>query len=130
MTADELGGGVHHDIRAVLDGSDQVRRAEGVVDHEGQTVLVGDLRERVDVGNIAVGVAEGFYINRLGVRLDRRLDFIKVVNIYEGGVDAVERKRMRQQVRRAAVDGLLGNDVLPCLGKRLNGVGDRRRAGS
>ena len=30
----ELGGGVHHNVRAVFDGADQIGRAEGVVDHQ------------------------------------------------------------------------------------------------
>ena len=43
MTADEFCRGVYHNICTVLDGSDKVRCAEGVVDNERQTVLVSDL---------------------------------------------------------------------------------------
>ena len=36
VPADELGGRMHHDIRAVLDGPAQIRRGESVVDHQRQ----------------------------------------------------------------------------------------------
>ena len=42
VSADKLGGGMEHDVRAVLDGPDQIGRAEGVVDGEGNAVPVGD----------------------------------------------------------------------------------------
>ena len=57
VSADKLGGGVDHDIRPVFDGPDEVGRAEGVVDDQGQAVGVGDGRHGVDVGDIGVGVA-------------------------------------------------------------------------
>ena len=40
VAADELGGGMDDDICAVLDGADQVRRAEGVVNDQRNAVLV------------------------------------------------------------------------------------------
>ena len=91
---------------------------------------MSDLGERVDVGNVAVGVAEGLYINRLGVRLDCSRYFLEVVNVNKGRVNAVERKRVRQQVSRTAVDSFLGYDVLALLCESLNCVCDCRRAGS
>ena len=63
VAAQELGGGMHHDVGPVLDGADQVRCAEGVVDHQGEAVLVGDCRDGVDIRDVAVGVAQGFQVN-------------------------------------------------------------------
>ena len=57
VAADELGGRVDNDVRAVLNGADQVRGAEGVVDDQRQAVLVGNLGNGVNVGNVGVGVA-------------------------------------------------------------------------
>ena len=91
VTADELGCGVYHDVCAVLDGSDKIRSTEGVVDDERKSVCVSDLGERVDVGDIAVGVAEGLNVDSLGVRLNRRFDLIEVVNVNEGCVNAEKR---------------------------------------
>ena len=42
MAADELGGGMNNDICAVLNGTDQVWGAEGIIDDQRQAVLVRD----------------------------------------------------------------------------------------
>ena len=82
---------MNDDVCAVLDRSDKIRSAEGVVNNERKSVSVGDLGERVDVGDIAVRVAEGLDVDRLGVGLDSRRDLLEVVNVNEGGVNAVKR---------------------------------------
>ena len=56
VAADELGGGVHHDVSAVLDGADQVRGAEGVVDDQRQAVLVGNGGNGINVGISLLGL--------------------------------------------------------------------------
>ena len=61
VTAGVLGGRVHHDVGAERDRLLQVGRGEGVVDDEQRTRLVGDGRDRLDVGD-----AE----QRVGGRLD------------------------------------------------------------
>lgn len=70
VTAKELGGRVHDDICAVLDGTNQIGRAEGVVDHERNAVAVCDVGNRADVGHVAVGIAQRLDENRLGVVLN------------------------------------------------------------
>ena len=129
MAAQELGGGMDHDVGAVLDGPDQVGGAESVVDDQRQAVAVGQIGQGVDVGNVGVGVAQGLDVQGLGVVLNGGLHRGKVVDVDEGGLDAVERQGVGQQVIRAAVDGLLGHDMFPGGGQRLDGVGDGRCAG-
>ena len=129
MAADELGGGVDHDVRAVLDGTDQVGRAEGVVDDQGQAVFVGNFSDGVDVGDIRVGVAQGLQVDGLGVGLNGVFHLRQVVSVDKGGGHTVLRQGVGQQVVAAAVDGLLGHDVVSGLGQGLDGVGDGRRAG-
>ncbi len=130
MTADEFCRGMNDDVSAVLDGSDEVRCAEGVVDDERQAVRVSDFGESVDIGYIAVGIAEGLDVDRLGVRLYRRGDLLQIVNVNEGRVDAVERQCMRQQVSRAAVDGFLSYDMLAFGCESLDRISYRSCAGS
>ena len=114
----------------MLDRSDKVRRAEGVVDYERQTVSVSDFGESVDVGNVAVGIAEGLDVDRLGVRLNCCCDFLEVMNINEGRFNSVERKGVREKIRRAAIDRLLSYDMIAVLCESLNRVGDCRRSRS
>jgi len=130
VAADELGGRVDDDVRAVLDGTDEVRGAKGVINDQRQAVLVGDGRDGVDVGDVTVGVAQSLEVDGLGVGLDRVLDLFQVMCIHEGGGDAELGQGVLQQVIAAAVDGLLGHDVVAGLRQRLDGVGDGRRAGS
>ena len=85
MAADKLGGRVHHDVCAVLDGTDEVRGAEGVINDQRQAVLVGDGCNGVDIRDVAVGVAQRFQIHSLGIGLDGCFHLCKVVGIHEGG---------------------------------------------
>ena len=129
MAADEFGGGVDHDVRPVFNGPDKVGRTEGVVDHQGQAVLMGDVRDGVDVRDVAVGIAQGLQIDGLGVVLDGSLQLGQVVGIHEGGPDAVLGQSVGQQVVAAAIDGLLRHNMIPRLGQCLDSIGDCRRAG-
>ena len=118
VAADKLCGGMDHYIRAVLDGTDQVRSSEGVVDDQRQTVLMGNLRNGIDVGDVAVGVSQGFQI-----------DGLCILSVHKRRCNTVLRQRMFQQIVASAVDGLLGHDVSAVGCQRLHGIGDCRCAG-
>jgi len=130
VAADELGGGVNHDVCAVLDGANQVRGAEGVVDDQRQAVLVGNGGNGINVGDIAVGVAQCLQIDGLGVGLDGVLHLGQIVSVDKGGGHAELGQGVLQQVVAAAVDGLLCHDVVTGLCQRLDGVSDGGSAGS
>ena len=116
-------------ISAVLDGADKVGRAEGVVYHQGQAVAVGYLRDGVDIGDVGVGVAQGLEIDGLGVVFNGPLKLAQIVRVHEGGRHAELGQGVGQQVMGAAVDGLLGHDMVPRLGQGLYCIRDSRRAG-
>ena len=115
---------MHHHICAVLNGADQIRGAEGVVDHQRQAVAVCDLGNGVNIRNIAVGVAQRFNIHCLGVGLNGVFHLGQIMRIHKSGLNAVQRQRVLQQVAGAAVNGFLRHDMLACLGQCLNGIGD------
>ena len=120
---------MHHYVRAVFYGADQEGCAEGVVYHQRKAVLMGYLRYGVYVRNVAVGVAQGLDVYRLGVGFYGSFHFLKVVYVNECGLYAVERKSVDQQVGGSAVDGLLGHDVLAGLCESLDGIGYGRGSG-
>ena len=91
---------------------------------------MGDRCDRVNIRYVAVRVAEGLQIDRPGILFDRAFHFLQVVCVHEGGLHAVLREGMRQQVKAAAVDRLLGYDVAAVGCQGFDRVGDRRRAGS
>ena len=128
MSADEFRSRMDDDVGAVLDRTDQVGRAEGIVDDDRQTVLMRKLRNHVDIRNIAVRVAESLEVDRLGVRSDRAFDFSEIMCIYECRADSELRECVGKEIVGSAVDGFLRNDVIAVLGKRLYGIGDRSRA--
>ena len=129
VAADELRCGVNHNVSAVLERANQVGRAEGIIDHERQAVLMCDRRNRVDVRDIGVRVAEGLEVDCLGVRANCILDLIELVRIDKGGLDAELLQRVREEVVGAAVDGLLCDNVVARLRECLEGVGNCRRTG-
>ena len=99
-------------------GLAQVRRGQGVVDHQRDAVLVGDARHALEVEDVALGVAERLGVERLGVGPDggrarrrgrrgrRRTD-----------LDAQLGQRVVEQVVGAAVERGRGHDVAAVLGQ-------------
>ena len=106
MATDELSGRVHHDVGSVLDRTNQVRSAEGVVDHQGDAMLVGDGGRALDVADVGVRVTKGLYIYEFGVRLNGSLQSVVVVGVDKSCVDAILAQRVLQQVIGTAVDGI------------------------
>ena len=129
MSADEFGGGMDHDVRPVLDGPDKIGCAEGVVNDQRQAVGVGDLGNGINVRDVGVGVAQSLQIDCLGVGPDGSGDSLQVVGVHKSGLHSKLGQGVGQQVVTAAIDGLLGHNVIPRLGQRLDGIGDRRSAG-
>ena len=91
----------------MLDGTDKIRSAKGVIYYQRQAVPVGKLGQSVDIGNIAVGVAERFDVDGSRIILNCRLDLGKVVNIYKGCSNTEVRTCMCKQIVATTGDGLL-----------------------
>ena len=90
---------------------------------------VGDGGDGVNVRDVAVGIAQRLQVNCLGVWPDCSLHLGQVVGVHKGGGDPELGQGVGQKVIAAAVNGLLGYDMLPRLGQSLDGVSDGRRAG-
>lgn len=102
MAANELGGGVDHNVSAVFNGTDQIGGAECIIDYQRQSIFVSNVSNGVNVRNITVGVAQGLNVDGLGVGLDRMFHGGEVVDIHKAGVDAVEWQGVGQQITGAA----------------------------
>ena len=130
MPADEFRGGMHDNIRTMFDRTDQVGCSEGIVDHQRDPVFMCDRRNRVNIGDIRIRVAQGFQIDRFGIRTDRRFHFFKVMRVHKGGADPVRLQCMCEQVVAAAVNRFLRYDVIPCRTQRQHCVRDRGCTGA
>ena len=109
----------------MLDRTDQIRCAKGIVDDERQTMFVSDLSQCVDIRNIGVRVTKSFNINCLCIRLDSILYLFEVVGIYEGSGDTVQRQCVCQKVGGTTVDGLLSYNVLTLFSQCLDSICNR-----
>lgn len=130
VTAEELGSGMHHDICTVFDRTDKIRSAEGVIDYQRQAVLMCKLGQSIDIGNIAVGIAQRLNINGAGIVLNGCLNFREVVNVDKGCGDAEVGEGMGQQIVAAAIDGFLRYDMTAVLTKGFQCVSDGCCTGS
>ena len=83
VAAHELGERVHHDVGAVIDRTAQVRRGEGVVDHQRHVVLVRDLGDGLDVQHVAARIGDGLAVEALGLGRDGLAEVFRIVGIDE-----------------------------------------------
>ena len=124
MAAEELRSGVYHDVCAVLQRTDEIRCAEGVVDDEGDAVLVGHSSHTFKVEHVAVGVAEGLGIYYFCVGLDSGLQGVEVVDVDNRIRNALRSQRMGNQVVRTTIQVVGRNDMVASLHDVLQSVGD------
>ena len=124
MTADKLRRGMYDYVRAVLNGANEIGSAEGVVNHEGQTVPVRKRGKSIYVGNVAVGISKSFNVYGSCVLAYCAFDLGQVVDVYKGCADAERGERVGEQIVASAVYGLLSDDVTAVLTECLEGVTD------
>mmetsp|Transcript_5968 Transcript_5968/g.23715 ORF Transcript_5968/g.23715 Transcript_5968/m.23715 type:complete len:341 (+) Transcript_5968:5957-6979(+) len=128
VAAEVFGQRVHDDVGAVLDRPAQVGRGHGVVDDQRHAMGVGDGGDLLDVGHIALRVAERLDEDGLGLVVDQRGEAVGLAVVGELGADAVLRQRVREQVVGAAIERAGRDDVVARLGQGQDGIGDRRLA--
>jgi hypothetical protein len=74
---------VYDNVGTVLQGVDQVRRWQGVVDNERDAGLVGHRRSPLDIQGVERGVPYGLGINGLRLVRDRRAYGVKIRRVGE-----------------------------------------------
>ena len=108
-----LGGGVGDDITAVLEGTAEDGRGEGVVHHQGHIVLVRQLGVSFDIEDHQGGVGHGLTEEQTGVLVHHGLDLsIGHVGGGESHLNAHLLQSDGEKVDGTAVDGGQGDDVL------------------
>ena len=117
VAANELGCRMDHHISPMLNGTDQIGRAEGIVDDQRQAMLMCNGCDGIDIRNIRIGIAQGFNVDSLGVVLNGIPYLGKIMGIYKCGLNAIEGQCMSQQIGGTAVNSLLSNDMLTGLGQ-------------
>jgi len=122
VAADPLGGGVDHDIGTVLDGVEEVAaRAKGVIDHEGDAGLLGNLGDGLKVGDVELGVSNGLDVNGLGLGVDELLEILGLVASHEPRLNPHPLEGDLELVEGATVEVRRRDDVVPGLGQSRQG---------
>ena len=121
-----LGGGVHDDVGAPLDGTAEGGRGEGVVHHERQARLMRRFGEGLDVQDCESRVGDRLAKDELGIGADGGGDLLLAgARAHKGGLDAQLGEGDGEEVDGAAVDGR-GHDAVVA-GVAEAGHGDEGR---
>ena len=120
---------MHDDVGTVFEGATEVGRGDGVVDDQRYPVLVCDLGQLFEVGDVAEWVTDRFAEDGLGLVIDQGGETGRVAVIGKAHVDAVLRQGVGKQVVGAAVERRGRDDVVAGLGDGEDGVGDCGHAG-
>ena len=103
MAADEFGGGINHDVYAVLNRLEQIRRNR-VVQNDRQIVLVRDFGQFVQIGYIIFRIADALGVNGFGFIRDGGLNIFRIAGIYEFDRDAEFAQSVMKEIVSAAVE--------------------------
>src|SRR5262249_57684547 len=68
VAAEKFRERMHDDIGAVVDWLAQIGRGQGVVDDQRNSRVLGDLADRLDIGDDAAWIGDRLNENRLGLR--------------------------------------------------------------
>src|SRR5579859_1126012 len=88
MSTNELGGGMHQDVRSMLQWATQIGRCEGIIDDERHSRFVGNIGDGADVQYVASRVANGFAIEDPYTRCNRAPVVFGIGAINENSMNA------------------------------------------
>ncbi len=102
-------------------GRQRIGEAAGVVDHQRHALLVGDSGQLFHVGNVELGIAQGFGVDSPGLRVDGGAQAVKVIRIDKADGDAETRQGVVEEVVGAAVERGGGDDFVSGAGQGKDG---------
>ncbi|MGY4328888.1 hypothetical protein ACVWWG_003305 [Bradyrhizobium sp. LB7.2] len=129
VAAQEFGQRMHGDVGAVIERLEQDWGCNRIVHDQRHTVRVSDLCQRLDIADIAGGIADGFGEHGAGVLVDQLFDRLRLVALGKAAGDALPRQDVREQRMRGAVELRHGNDVAAVIGDVDEGEMQRRLPG-
>jgi len=115
---------MNYDVGPMLNRTNQVRRAECIVDDEGDAMSMRHSSHALDIGHIGIWIAEGLGIDGLRVGSYSGLEGSQVIDLDDGIRDALRSQRVRDEVERAAIEVVGGHDVITGLCNVLQRIGD------
>ena len=90
-------------------------------------MTVGHLGNGIQIGHVAIGIAQRFGIHHLGVGTDGCLQCLQVVHVHNGIVDALCGKGVGDEVEAAAIEIVGCHNMVAGLQHILQGIGHSSR---
>ena len=78
VAADKFCSGMYHNIRTILNRSYQIRCCKGIVDYKGDSMLVSDCCNLLNINHIGIGIAQRLNKYRFRIFFDALLYLFKV----------------------------------------------------
>ena len=89
VSTNELGCRVYNHISAILNWTNQAWSCEGIINYERNLMIMGDLRNCLDINHFRIWITKGLDEYQLGVLLECCIDLIEIVRINEGCCNSV-----------------------------------------
>ena len=122
VSTQELSSRMYHDVCSMLQRTNQEGRAERVIHDKHNVMLVGYGSYGLQIGHVAVGIAERLGIYYFCVGLNGCFQCGEVIHVDDGVRDALRVQRVSNQAKRTAVEVVGCHDVVACLHNVLQGV--------
>ena len=87
---------MHDDIGALCDWLRQKGRRQRRIHHQGQTGIVGDVRDGRDIEYIQTGIADCFAEEQARIGANRFFPGFRVASVYKRGLDTKARQGIAQ----------------------------------
>ena len=128
MAANEFRRGMDHDIGAMLNRPQQIRRGKGAVHHKRNFMFMRNFGDCVNVHQVGVRIAKRFDIKQLRVRPDGVFKVCSIIGIHKRSRDAEIRQAVLHQVKSAAIKRLCRHNVVTLPGQRAQRIVNRSSA--
>src|SRR5690348_12332807 len=100
-----------HDIRAIVDGSQQDWRGDGIVDDQWDTVAMGYASYGFDIADVSGGIGDGFAIHGASIFIDQFFDVAGAIGLGEANSDSLPGEVVSEQRVRGSVQLRKGDDI-------------------
>ena len=122
MSAQPLGEGVDDDVRTMIDGTLQIRGAEGGIHDQRQPMIVRNFGDGLDISYIQPGIAHRFAEEQLGLGGNGLGKILRIIRVHKVGVD-IELRKDVFELRVAASVKIIGrNDFITRLAQVDDGI--------
>ena len=122
MAAEPFCERVHDNVGAEFDGAEQIGGGKRRIDDERQTVFVGDLGNRFNIGIIEHGVADGFNEKRACFGRYRFLKILRIFWIDEFYIDSELRENRVELCIGSSIEVVCRYDFVARLCQGYNGI--------